>query len=104
MHEGGIAHRDFKDENILINPESLEIKVIDFGCAEKIKENQTFKNASGTLEYFPPEWFKFAEMGAQASTIWSLGAIFYILLTGTWTFENGNFRRNFLAESKLMKI
>ena len=100
LHDGGIVHRDFKDENILINPETLEIKVIDFGCAEKIKEN-VLKTASGTLEYFPPEWFKYCEMDVEKSTIWSLGAIFYILLTGTWDFENGNLQRNFIAEAKI---
>ena len=101
LHDGGIVHRDFKDENILINPETLEIKVIDFGCAEKIKENEALKTASGTLEYFPPEWFKYCEMDVEKSTIWSLGAIFYILLTGTWDFENGNLQRNIIAEAKI---
>ena len=100
LHNGGIVHRDFKDENILINPETLEIKVIDFGCAEKIKEN-VLKTASGTLEYFAPEWFKYCEMDVEKSTIWSLGAIFYILLTGTWDFGNGNLQRNFIAEAKI---
>ena len=101
LHDGGIVHRDFKDENILINPQTLEIKVIDFGCAEKIQENEALKTASGTLEYFPPEWFKYCEMDVEKSTIWSLGAIFYILLTGTWDFENGNLQRNFMAEAKI---
>ena len=31
--EKGIIHRDYKDENVLINPQTLEIKIIDFGCA-----------------------------------------------------------------------
>ena len=33
LHRAGIVHRDYKDENVLINPQTLEVKIIDFGCA-----------------------------------------------------------------------
>ena len=95
----GIVHRDLKDENVLVNPQTLEIKLIDFGCATRVKS--TYKSSSGTFQYFPPEWFSHQEYEPEALTVWSLGSILYILLTGEWNFENGKFNRNFRKERHL---
>lgn len=52
----GVYHRDWKDENIVINRETHEIKLIDFGCA--IPRNQgPFAEVSGTPQFSPPEWW-----------------------------------------------
>lgn len=37
IHKKGIAHRDLKPDNILVNPETLEIKLIDFGVSKRFK-------------------------------------------------------------------
>ena len=99
LHQSGIVHRDYKDENVLINPLTLEVKVIDFGCATEIAES--YSNPAGTPEYFPPEWFSHSEMTPEGLTVWSLGSILYILLTGCWEFEAGNLRRDFMSERHL---
>ncbi|XP_058633120.1 serine/threonine-protein kinase pim-1-like [Onychostoma macrolepis] len=35
----GVFHRDIKLDNLLINPESLQVKLIDFGCGDLLRES-----------------------------------------------------------------
>jgi serine/threonine protein kinase len=69
LHAQGIAHRDIKSENVLINAKTGEIKLIDFGCAyqsglatttysEAKIDNGGSKHGNGTLNHNPPEFFK----------------------------------------------
>ena len=52
----GVYHRDWKDENIVIDPNTHEIRLIDFGCA--IPRSQgPFSEVSGTPQFSPPEWW-----------------------------------------------
>lgn len=54
----GIVHRDLKLENVLlISNSKFEVKLIDFGFAEKINKNKLVSKA-GTPGYLPPEIFK----------------------------------------------
>ena len=52
IHSVEIAHRDIKPQNILYNPKTLQVKIIDFGLAESIESDQI----RGTSSYFPPEF------------------------------------------------
>ena len=82
LNRAGVCHRDLKDENIIINPETLECRLIDFGCATKLsKESQT--SFAGTPEFFPPEWFRTGKYRHESVNSWSIGVILFILLTGT---------------------
>ena len=97
--EAGYIHRDIKDENILINGESLEIKMIDFGCASEFEDY--YENASGTVDYFPPEWFQYHQYKPDELTVWSIGCLLYNILMGDVAYKNGFCNRNFQAESEL---
>lgn len=81
-----IIHRDLKPENILIGESNLVIT--DFGLAkfigEKTKTN-SFKGA-GTIPYMSPECWLNQENKIQMD-IYSLGIIFYELLTGEFPFN-----------------
>ena len=100
LHEAGICHRDIKDENILINMSTLKIKLIDFGSATDTS-NDSYSVTRGTPEYWAPEYYLEGRMVAEELTIWSLGAMFYILLTGEWNFAPPAYTPNPEKEKKL---
>ena len=84
----GIVHGDIKDENILINPNTLEIRIIDFGEGMFV-ENKTYQKFHGTLTHSPPEWFQNKEFTQEPWTIWSLGILLFTLICGDYPFEEG---------------
>ncbi|XP_067218870.1 probable ubiquitin-conjugating enzyme E2 W-A isoform X1 [Chanodichthys erythropterus] len=52
----GVFHSDIKLENLLINTEQLEVKLIDFGCVD-LPQESTYDLFCGTEEYCPPECY-----------------------------------------------
>lgn len=82
----GIVHGDIKDENIVVNIETKEVKLIDFGSSNLWTDGvQT--EFSGTREYAPPEWFSARRLTAEGLTVWSLGILLYSLLCGDIPFQ-----------------
>ena len=92
MHKRGIVHRDLKPENIMVNDRD-EIKLIDFGIAMKEDARRlTFVNVSsmlGTPDYIAPEQVQ-GKRGDQRSDMYSLGIMFYEMLTGQVPFSGPN--------------
>jgi serine/threonine-protein kinase len=84
MHKHGVVHRDLKPENIMVDGQD-RIKLIDFGIAMKEDARRiTFVEMSptlGTPDYISPEQVK-GQRGDQRSDIYSLGVMFYEMLTG----------------------
>ena len=101
MDAAGIVHGDIKDENVLINPETLEVKIIDFGHATTTQA--ILQGRRGTASYLPPEFYATGEYTPDSLNVWTLGAILYILLTSYWNCSNGIFIRNSMAEGRLSK-
>ncbi len=91
-HAAGIVHRDLKPENITVRPDN-RIKILDFGLARSINVgDRTTLSVSaagfaGTFLYMAPEQWSGAPPNA-ASDIFSLGVIFYEVLTGQHPFES----------------
>ena len=87
-HDAGITHRDVKPANILLDSEG-QARVADFGVA-KIVENEddlmtglTLTGTTmGTPHYMAPEQWDAPEKVDHRSDIYSLGVIFYQMLTG----------------------
>ncbi|MEO0933123.1 MAG: serine/threonine-protein kinase, partial [Cyanobacteria bacterium J06641_2] len=86
IHQNRVIHKDIKPANILINPETNQIKLIDFSIASLLpKETQEIKNPNGlegTLAYISPEQTGRMNRGIDyRSDFYSLGVTLYELLT-----------------------
>jgi len=100
LHKQGIVHGDIKLENIMVDPESLEVWLIDFGLAEyyfdksseraKVAQHPPKEEAkkrrkrriSGTVGYMAPEvilWELTGNVNPAMRDIYSLGVLLYAL-------------------------
>ena len=79
----GIIHRDIKLENIIINEKGY-IKLIDFSCSKRIKNNKT-KTLIGTPFYIAPEILNGKEY-SYSCDYWSVGIILFYLYYGEFPF------------------
>ncbi|GJD15258.1 serine/threonine kinase with two-component sensor domain [Rivularia sp. IAM M-261] len=91
LHKNRIIHKDIKPANILISPETKQVKLIDFSIASLLpKETQEIKSPNvleGTLAYISPEQTGRMNRGIDyRSDFYSLGITFYELITGQLPF------------------
>jgi histidine kinase len=92
VHQRSIIHRDINTNNILINPETKAISIIDFGLATQIdvhtKHLGNPEHLEGTLPYISPEQTgRMNRMVDYRTDLYSLGVTFYEMLTGTVPFK-----------------
>lgn len=87
LHRAHIIHKDIKPANILIRPESMQVRLIDFSIASQLSlQTQALKHPNqleGTLAYLSPE--QSGRMNRSIdyrSDFYSLGVTFYEMLTG----------------------
>src|ERR1700693_1433327 len=92
IHRNGVAHRDMKPENIMVDDQD-RIKLIDFGIAGQAGARRlTFAKLSqvmGTPDYISREQVK-GKRGDGRSDLYSLGVILYEMLTGKVPFSGPN--------------
>lgn len=86
MHRQDVAHRDVKLENILIDPDTMKVKIIDFGFCCQAKEK--LKVFCGTPSYMSPEIVSKREYFGRPADIWACGVLLYVLFCGTFPFKS----------------
>ncbi len=92
LHQHGIIHKDIVPRNVLVDPESAELRVIDFGISSELSRERQSRNLSrrleGSLPYISPE--QTGRMNRDLdyrSDYYSLGCTFFELLTASLPFE-----------------
>jgi len=90
IHRAGLIHRDLKPSNILISPNG-RVVLMDFGLAMLTNLSSLTEAGTimGTPQYMSPEQVKGERLDFR-SDIFSLGVVFYELLTGSKPFSGGS--------------
>ncbi|TWT37979.1 Serine/threonine-protein kinase PknB [Posidoniimonas corsicana] len=86
-HDKGVIHRDIKPENILISADGV-VKIADFGLSRILGAESHVESLTGTHQvmgtprYMAPEQFEGSRGVDHRADIYSLGVVFYEMLTG----------------------
>ncbi|CAN4092845.1 unnamed protein product [Withania somnifera] len=90
-HQNGVAHRDIKPQNLLLDKEGL-LKISDFGLSalpEQLR-NGLLHTACGTPAYTAPEVVYRKGYDGSKADAWSCGVILFVFLVGRLPFEDSN--------------
>jgi serine/threonine-protein kinase len=95
-HKRGVVHRDIKPANIVVTKDDT-IKVVDFGIARLVDTSRSQTGLLiGTVNYMSPEQVRGERVDGR-SDIFSVGVMFYELLSGQRPFSGANFTAVMLA-------
>ncbi|CAM4683430.1 unnamed protein product [Leuciscus chuanchicus] len=85
----GVFHSDIHPQNVLFEKDTLDLKLIDFGCGQLFSSEGYERNRyRGVLDYCPPEVFTEPRFHAVPANVWSLGVVLYELSNACLPFRN----------------
>ncbi|EGR34403.1 protein kinase domain protein [Ichthyophthirius multifiliis] len=82
-----VTHNDIKPDNIMYNPETGRVTLIDFSTSRKIVKQNNLQTNLGTLNYKAPERLNNQHSNPK-SDIWSTGIVLFYLLIGQLPFQD----------------
>lgn len=90
LHSVGLAHRDLKLENILIDSKKV-VKLADFGLSTSLMDGMILSTSCGSPHYAAPELLTKEELyDGKAVDMWSCGVVLYATLIGAMPFDSNS--------------
>ena len=90
MHKKNLFHRDIKPENCMVNADTLELKLADFGSTRMTSDSGPFTEYIATRWYRAPECILTSGSYGPAVDIWAVGCILFEILTKVPLFPGNN--------------
>jgi serine/threonine-protein kinase SRK2 len=95
-HTHGVAHRDLKLENTLLDGSATpRLKICDFGYSKHSLIDSEPKSTVGTPAYIAPEVLSRKAYDGKAADVWSCGVTLFVMVVGAYPFEDPSDARNF---------
>ncbi|XP_059609271.1 obscurin isoform X5 [Phlebotomus argentipes] len=90
LHWRGYCHLNLQPDNVVMaSVRSVQIKLVDFGAAQRVSKLGTSCPVTGWLDFSAPEMIN-EELIYPQTDIWSVGILTYVLLSGVSPFRGGN--------------